>query len=374
MITHEFPPGRGGIGTYASQLARGAQELGHEMTVVAPDFGRELAASDRSDYPFEVVRYRAHRYSCRQLAAVIWRAWRWSRRRRYDVLHAVDSAYVMALAFLNKLSKVSFVATVYGSDILSMPSSKQARLLRVPGLFERADQVFAISRFTRDLLLTRCPRIPPERVLVTPLGVDPRWFELAMSVGTVLEKHSVPESRRIVFTVARLDERKVHWIVLRGIAKKDPQLKRNLSYVVVGGYGNTAYFRELNELAASCGARVRFTGDIPDEELHALYAAADIYCMPGEAHPRKVEGFGLAYLEAAAQRTPSIASRVGGAPEAVLHEQTGILIDPGDDAALCAALTRLLTDESCREQLGNGAYERAKSLDWKKCAGMTYGE
>jgi len=374
MMTHEFPPCRGGIGTYASGLAKGAHELGHELTVVAPDFGHDLAESDRDGYPFEVIRHHSGEYSWKRLPALIWRTWRWSRFRKCDLLHAVDSAYVMSLAFLNKFSKIPFVATAYGSDVLAMPSSTQAKWLMVRRMFEVPGRIFAISGFTRDLLLSRCPSISPGRVRVTPLGIDERWFDPPASPDEVPGRLGIPKEGRIILTVARLDERKGHRTTLKGIARVDASLKRDLWYVVVGGCANTPYVRELRNLAAECGANVKFAGDVTDEDLHALYAAASVYAMPGEEHPGKVEGFGLAYLEAAAQGVPSIASRLGGAPEAVLHEETGLLIEPGDDESFCRALTVLLRDEDLRRRLGNKARERAKSFNWRRCAELTYGK
>ena len=85
-----------------------------------------------------------------------------------------------------------------------------------------------------------------------------------------------------------------------------------------------------------------------------------------------MEGFGLAYLEAAAQGVPSIAT-IGGASEAVVHETSGLVIQPGDQAALDQALDRLLGDDVYRARLGDGARRKAEEHPWLRVAEATYG-
>ncbi len=374
MLTHEFPPFRGGIATYASRLAGAAHRLGHQVTVMAPDFGRQLIRSDREDHPFEVIRYHSGPYSYRKMLPLLWRSCNFSEYGSYDLVHAVDAAYILSLAFLNRFKSVPFAATVYGTEILSMPSSRQARFLGLEDMFHAPAQLFTISSFTQDLLIRHCPRVSPERVRVTPLGVDQNWFGPAELAPGVLCKLGIPESHRVILTVARLDERKGHRIMLEAVSRLDPEVKAELSYVIVGKKNNSAYEQELHRLAAACGAHVLFTDEVSDEMLHALYARACLFCMPGQPHPKKVEGFGLVYLEAAAQGLPSVATRTGGVPEVVIHGQTGLLTDPLDVTALTEALATLLTDEPLRKMTGERARRHAMAFTWERCAERTYGD
>jgi len=373
MLTHEFPPFRGGIATYACELAIAAQALGHKVTVVAPDFGEDLTERDRATYQFTVRRYKAGVYSRRELLPLLIRSWQWSRNNNYDVIHAIDVPYVMGLSFVNRFRRAPFVATAYGTDILSMPNSKQAKVLGVRNMFSFPSRVFTISRFTRDLLVDRCRTVSDDRVLITHLGVDARWFEPARKTDEALVKLAIPKDHKVILTVARLDERKGHRTVLRAISQLEERLRQKLTYLIVGKGDDSSYEQELQTLAGECGAKVIFAGGITDDDLRALYAAADIYCMPGEPHPKKVEGFGIVYLEAAAQKLPSIASAIGAVPEVVLHEKTGLMIEPGDVKSLAEALTKLLTDEPYRRALGEAACEYAQTFTWKRCAEKTYG-
>jgi len=86
--------------------------------------------------------------------------------------------------------------------------------------------------------------------------------------------------------------------------------------------------------------------------------------MPGNANGNDVEGFGIAYIEAAYHGVPAIAGRSGGAAEAVIHEQTGLLCSPDDEKAFFAAVSRLLGDETLLKSMGKHAQKRAQSLLW----------
>jgi len=105
-----------------------------------------------------------------------------------------------------------------------------------------------------------------------------------------------------------------------------------------------------------------------------LYASAQLFCMPGEPHPRRVEGFGLVYLEAAAQGVAAIASRLGAIPEVVVDGETGIVIEPMDHTALGAAVLQFIQDPAFAQRLGENARKWASGFSWHRCAQETYDE
>ena len=374
MLTHEFPPYRGGIGTYTAQLATAAYELGNEVVVVAPDFGKDLTITDKAEYPFQVERFSSSTYNYRKLPSLLWRAWEQCRRTDFDLLHTVDPSFTMALACVNNFVRVPFVATAYGTEILSLRVSRQASLLRTGDLFEKATAVFAISDYTKSLLTGHCRRVDANRIRVTPLGVDEYWFGKEDDYTKIRDMFEIPYDHRMILTVARLDERKGHVTVLNGISALSNLLKRNLTYVIVGSGSEGDHVARLHQRAQACGCRVVFIEDAPRDLLRQLYATADVFCMPGELHPKKVEGFGLAYLEAAAQGVPSIGSRAGAVPEVVRHEETGLLIEPGNELMFTRSLDRMLTDHGYRRTLGNNAKEWARNFTWRRCTELTYGQ
>jgi glycosyltransferase involved in cell wall biosynthesis len=106
-------------------------------------------------------------------------------------------------------------------------------------------------------------------------------------------------------------------------------------------------------MLAPFGARVAFAGLLPPEGVMALLARGAVFAWPGVN-----EAWGMAYLEAQAAGLPVVAWRTAGVPEVVEDGLTGFLTDPGDDAALAAALHRLLVDPALRDRMGRAAAAR----------------
>ena len=97
LLTSEFAPATGGIGTYACEIAAAASRLGAKITVVAPDYARQTGDDDRS-LPFEVIRFRGGLHSMRDLPRKIMLVRRRVRGDRYDIVHAADWPFFIPLA------------------------------------------------------------------------------------------------------------------------------------------------------------------------------------------------------------------------------------------------------------------------------------
>jgi glycosyltransferase involved in cell wall biosynthesis len=150
----------------------------------------------------------------------------------------------------------------------------------------------------------------------------------------------------VVVVLGALTRRKGHAILLRAAATVP-----GLRYVFCGD-GEEA--PALERAAAGLAGAVRFAGfrrDIP-----ACLAAADIVAVPSLQ-----EGLGVAALEAMAAARPVVASRVGGLAEAVVDGETGLLVPPGEPAALAAALGRLARDLDLRARLGEAGRARVRA-------------
>ncbi len=111
--------------------------------------------------------------------------------------------------------------------------------------------------------------------------------------------------------------------------------------------------------AHGLGARVTLAGEWPQERLDAAYAAADVFVL-ASFH----EGYGMAFAEALAHGLPIVAT-TGGAIAETVPESAGLLVPPGDAAALAGALARLIDDPSLRARLAAGAAAAGSALpDW----------
>jgi phosphatidylinositol alpha-1,6-mannosyltransferase len=124
--------------------------------------------------------------------------------------------------------------------------------------------------------------------------------------------------------------------------------------------------RDRDRLAArvrALGAPVRMLGPVSDDDLPRLYGAADVFVMACRDRwfGLEQEGFGIVFLEAAACGVAQVAGRSGGADEAVVHGETGLVVDdPSDPGHVAGALRRLLTDDGLRRRMGKAARRRVE--------------
>ena len=371
MITTEFPPRTGGIGTYCLGLATAASARGHEITVFAPNYGKPASELGDDKLPFRIARYPGGTYTIRQFWRYFRQVWNQLSADSYDVVHAIDWESALMMRNVNRFRRVPYMVMVHGTDVLLMPQSRQIKLLGSK-IFDLPERIMTNSEFTRSLLLDNFPSVVRDKVHVGLLGVGPEWFAEVPRAGAALSRLGIAEDRFMLLTVARLDERKGHRLVFKALSDLPPEIVERVTYVVVGSGSDAVYAEELRRLAAESPVPTVFTGPVSDDDLRALYAAADVFCMPGEPHPRRVEGFGLVYLEAAAQGVPAIASRIGAIPEVVADGETGIVIEPADLVALETTIRRLYGDRELLGRLGGNARERARTFTWDRCAKQTY--
>ncbi len=113
---------------------------------------------------------------------------------------------------------------------------------------------------------------------------------------------------------------------------------------------------------------VRFVGNVPDDDLAALYNAAALYLgVSRRADGSRVEGFGVALAEASACGVPVIAGNSGGLPEAVKDGETGLIVEPDNLDAVTEALERLLTDQLLARRLGQAGRKAVEtSYNWDR--------
>lgn len=125
-------------------------------------------------------------------------------------------------------------------------------------------------------------------------------------------------------------------------------------------YNGKTYIERLKERAADLqlDKSVAFLGLLPHEELARHYQDADVFVFPSLAK----ETFGMPVAEAMAAGLPVVASRVGGVPELVEHDKTGLLVEPNNPTALASAILHLLENRNLRLSMGQAAREHALAL------------
>jgi glycosyltransferase involved in cell wall biosynthesis len=217
---------------------------------------------------------------------------------------------------------------------------------------QRAARVLTGSEWTKRDLVERY-RVAPEKVVITPYGVDPLFRPDGPAA----------DGPPYALFVGGLEPRKNPVAALEAVALVDASLR-----LVVAGpdKGRRA---ELGRAVSRLGleGRVEVRGHVPREELAALYRGAS--CL---VFPSRYEGFGLPVLEAMASGTPVVATTASSVPE--VAGNAAILVDPGDPTALAGGIQRAIAD---RERLRTAGLERVRCYSWSETARLTlavYGE
>jgi phosphatidylinositol alpha-1,6-mannosyltransferase len=201
----------------------------------------------------------------------------------------------------------------------------------------------------------------PARGFVLPPEVDDSRFRPASESEQAAARRSfgLPAGETLILFIGRLVARKG---LDRLIAALPALAREELApwRLVVAGFGDAAPFEQAAR-ASDLAERVVFLGAVPEARLPLLYSSGDLLAMPSRtiAGRDDLEGFGIVYLEAAASGLPALAGRSGGAPEAVLHEVTGLVVDGEDHRAIAGALRMLIGDPALRRRLGHQGRERA---------------
>lgn len=184
--------------------------------------------------------------------------------------------------------------------------------------------------------------VPRERIRVVPSAVEPEHLHPQRGREDVRARLDAGASEDCLLAVASLHRRKGLDVLLDALAQLDAASRPTLW---IAGEGPEASALERRARQLGVADRVRFLGHRDD--VADLLAACDAFVLPS-----RQEGLGVAALEAMALGRPVVASRAGGLAESVLHERTGLLVEPGDAEDLARALKRLLGDPELSRKLG----------------------
>jgi glycosyltransferase involved in cell wall biosynthesis len=238
----------------------------------------------------------------------------------------------------------------YHSDIVRQKKLLAAYRPFLDAALDRADVITTSSPNLRDGSPFLAPRADKVRIVDYGLHVD----QIAEPPASVLERakeiRAEHGGRKIVLFVGRLVYYKGAGVLVRAM----PHIGADLVMI-----GRGPLESELRETARAIGVAGRISWVAPqdDEELHAYYHAADVFCLPSVANS---EAFGLVQIEAHAAGTPAVSTNLPtSVPYANLDGVTGLTVPVGDINALADALNRLLGDDELRARLGAQARERA---------------
>ena len=352
----EFPPGPGGIGVQAHNLAKELVRLGWEIKVVTvqsyADKPEVEAFNDAQ--PFEVDQvpeiHPAWREGLRRLSVVRSAIREWCP----DVVMASGQRALWVAAFAGPRERVPWVGIVHGTELDSRKGWVRAATRFA---LRRARAIAVVSRhsagYLRRLGVSGVPSV------VIGNGADPLQFRRlpATAIAEFKERHDLVGSR-LILTVGNLTARKGQEVVIRALPEVLHRLP-DVRYLMAGLPTESVRLQELAD-DLKVGHAVRFLGRLSDRQLVAAYNACDVFAMTSQhTTTGDFEGYGIAVVEAALCGKPAVVTGDSGLEEAVVDGETAIVVPQSDPKATAEALKSLLEDTSLSIRLGTAARERA---------------
>ena len=244
---------------------------------------------------------------------------------------------------------------IHGKEINHQKGSSLNK--RVVKVLNNVEVVIANSEYTKNLAVNN--GVNKEKVKVINPGVNPAKELNKNSLEKVESLLKVKTPRLI--TVSRFDKRKNHEKVimaLRNLKQKYP----DIVYICIG-YGDEEQNLKRLVQELNLSAQVMFFKNISDDLKNALVAKSNIFVMPSIIHKTSVEGFGIAYIEAAQYGVPSLGGKDGGATDAIQHDKTGLICDGNDLENIYSSLNIMIENKKYLE-LGKNAKKLASKFNW----------
>ena len=228
---------------------------------------------------------------------------------------------------------------------------------RVLKVLNNVDYVVSNSQFTKNLAIN-CG-VNNDKIIVINPGVEP-LKEIDLKSLEEAENLFQNKSPRLI-TVSRFEKRKNHEKIIMSL-RNLKQLYPNIFYVCIG-YGEEEeniknLVKELN-----LENNVLFLKNITQELKNALLAKSNVFVMPSIINKKSVEGFGIAYIEAAQHGLPSIGGKDGGEADAIKHNETGLICDGNKLEEIYSSIDLILKNNLYKNFIKN-TKEFAKKFEW----------
>ena len=365
VVTNDFPPRPGGIQAFVHGLAR---HLPPESLVVYTSTWRGASTFDAAQ-PFRVVRN--PRRMLLPTPDVLRAARDVARAEGCQAVWFGASAPLGLLAPALRRSGIErVVASTHGHEVgwAMLPVARQ--LLRRIG--QSADVVTYLGDYTRSRLAPALgPGVRLERLAS---GVDAAAFHPDNAAAAELRAHLGLADRPVVVCVSRLVPRKGQDVLVQAL----PAIRERVPGAALLLVGGGPYRSRLERMVRAAGVErdVVFTGSVPWAELPAYYAVGDVFAMPCRTRlgGMDVEGLGIVYLEASATGLPVVAGDSGGAPDAVLPGESGVVVDGRAVEQVVDAVAALLADPERSRTMGRAGREWVeREWRWERLAGVLAG-
>jgi phosphatidylinositol alpha-1,6-mannosyltransferase len=361
-MSSEFPPGPGGIGSHAFQLARQLHRRGWEVRVLTPqDYAVDQdVAYFNEQQPFRILRLTSGGGWLRETTLRFFALQKQIREQKADLLIATGKSAAFLGAFGRHVFGLRLVAIGHGTEF-GVKDFWHRLLAR--WAYQQADAVICVSHFTRGLLTKLGVKARVSKVIQN--GADHERFR---RLSGSMQQDCLPgmEAHHILITVGSVTDRKGQEIVIRAL----PIILKEFPHTHYMIAGLPFIQQKLERLARELDVadHVHFLGSVGNDELVKYLNSCDVFMMTSRStEDGDCEGFGIAVVEAALCGKPAIVSANSGLIEAIIDGKTGIAVPQGDVDATAQAVLRLLNNPARRRSMGQAAYIYSSTQQtWEK--------
>jgi len=347
FITRKFPPSKGGMENVAYELYKHLSKIEKVELIKWGGSNKFLPIV----LPFFLIK---------SLFIIL------TRKADIDVIYLQDGL-LSPLGVILKIFGKPIIITIHGLDITHKNKLYQAI---VPNCVKRMDKIVCISNATKQECIKR--GVPEEKIIIIPNGISDVFY--INSDRKVLKKKLENkinldlENKKILLSIGRLVERKgFHWFV-NEVMPKLIEKRKDLLYLIAGD----GKYRSIIENAIKekgLQEYVFLLGKVDDKTKKLLYNISDIFILPNIPVEGDIEGLGVVLLEAMACKIPIIGTNIGGIPDVIKNNETGLLVEPRNSKKLSKAIITLLTNKELRRKISEKGYMFVKNnFSWDKIA------
>ena len=230
---------------------------------------------------------------------------------------------------------------------------------KVLSVLNNVDHIVANSSYTKNLAIDL--GVEEKKIVIINPGIDP-VSEVPKKYLDEAEDILKGKKNRLI-TVSRFDKRKNHEKVIMAV-RNLKEIYPDIIYTCIG-YGDEEEKLKKLVIELKLEDQVTFLKDVPSDLKNALVAKSDIFVMPSIIYKKSVEGFGIAYVEAAQYGVPSIGGKDGGASDAIIHEKTGLICDGNKLEDIYSSIDNLFKNNKYLEY-GKEAKINAENFLWDR--------
>lgn len=361
IITTDFLPQTGGVANYISNLCQNLPL--DQFFLLAQDNGGEKPVFN---YKVKYLALKKYLKIFPSWLKLFFEAKKIIKTENIKQILACQPLPVGTVALLlKKIYKIPYILSFHGMDIMISQKKLRKKIL-IKYIAKNADKIICNSEFTKNLALKYLPiRQKTIQVIYPCSNIS---ADLNIDSSDLINKYKLT-NKKVVLSVGRLVKRKGFDNAIKAlpaILKEFP----DLIYVIIGSGAEKSYLQNLIK-EKHLEKNVLILENINNVDLAKFYNLCSIFLNPARNIAGDVEGFGLVYLEAAAFGKPAICGNQGGEREAVLHNITGIIIDPENIQQISDSVIKLLKSPELAKELGKNGQERVlNDFQWKKQANI----